>query len=137
MAAPPVAIDGRMLPHEWIRCPDGVCLKVDAFDHHANDLFPGPTDAAWDLAGAIAEFALGSDAANRLVTRYAAEAGDTAIVRRLPAYQLAYLAFRVGYAAMAAESLAGTPDGAAFSALVTRYRGQLQEVIDRHAPSAP
>ena len=44
-----VALDGRMLPHEWLETPAGY-VKTDALDHHDDHFFPGPQDIAWDVA---------------------------------------------------------------------------------------
>jgi hypothetical protein len=52
-----VEVDGRMLPHEWIRTSTGY-LKTDGIDHHDDHFFPGPQDIAWDLAGLCVEFHL-------------------------------------------------------------------------------
>src|SRR5207302_4552914 len=54
----PVLVDGRMQPHEWIRSKDGTIIKVDGCTHGDDHFFPGPTDIAWDLAGAIVEWSL-------------------------------------------------------------------------------
>ena len=36
---PAVAVDARLMPHEWLRTDDGY-LKTDALDHHADHFFP-------------------------------------------------------------------------------------------------
>ena len=51
-----VIADGRMAPHEWIRCRDDRVIKVDASQHGDDHFFPGPTDIEWDLAGAIVDW---------------------------------------------------------------------------------
>ncbi len=109
-AAPCAAIDGRMLPHEWLRADD-TFIKVDALDHHQDHFFPGIQDAGWDLAVASFEFDLDSRARARMVQRYIAESRDTDVVWRMPFYDIAYPAFRLGYAVMAAQALAGTDHG--------------------------
>ena len=124
-AGQPVALDGRMFPHEWLATKTGF-LKTDGVEHHDDHFFPGPQDIAWDLAAAEIEFALDGEAAAYLSARYAQRSGDGDIRARLPFYRAAWLAFRLGYCAMAADSLAGTPDGAAFSALRGRYAGLLR-----------
>src|SRR5436305_12375157 len=95
-SGPAVAIDGRLLPHEWIADGDRL-LKVDALDHHADDFFPGCRDIAWDVAGAIVEFDMATAAEAALVAGYARAARDRTIARRLPFYRAAYLAYRLGY----------------------------------------
>jgi hypothetical protein len=124
---PQVAVDGRMLPHEWLSTPKGL-FKVDALDHHADDFFPGSRDIAWDVAGAIVEFALHGEAAERLVARYRARSGDRTIARRLPFYKAAYLAYRLGYTTMAAQALGRSLDGLRFTRLMGRYRRSLERL---------
>ncbi len=115
--APTVAIDGRMLPHEWILTGNGY-LKTDAVDHHDDHFFPGCQDIAWDIAGTAVEF--GIDAAP-LAGEYALLAGDRTIARRLPFYLRAYAAWRFGYVTLARAAIAGTDDAARFERLAARY----------------
>jgi hypothetical protein len=115
--APTIAIDGRMLPHEWILTADGY-LKTDAVDHHDDHFFPGCQDIAWDIAGASIEF--GFDVAP-LAEKYAALSGDRGVSRRLPFYLRAYAAWRLGYVTLAASATAGTADAARFQQLAARY----------------
>jgi hypothetical protein len=99
----PVIADGKMHPHEWMRTPDGRILKLDAASHGDDHFFPGPTDVAWDLAGAIVEWRMGADAANLMLQTYRKLSGCDPSAR-LPAYLLAYSVFRMGYCKMAAEA---------------------------------
>jgi hypothetical protein len=124
----PVGVDGHMLPHEWIRSADGY-YKTDETDHHADHYFPGCQDIAWDIAGAIVEFGLGLEMKRRLIERYSACAHDAHIRGRLPFYATAYCAYRLGFATLAADVLAGTPDGEKFRRLSRRYALSLQEAI--------
>jgi hypothetical protein len=117
----PTALDGRMLPHEWLRTPTGY-LKVDAVDHHDDHFYPGPLDIAWDVAGTCVEFGLADAARREFLDRYRRASGDRHVAERLPTYALAYLAFKVGYATLAAEQLGATPDGARFRARTAQYR---------------
>jgi hypothetical protein len=94
------AIDARLLPHEWVRTHDGRLLKTDACDHGDDHLFPGPCDAAWDVAGAVVEWNLDGGATTELLRAYAASTGDE-VRSRLPPYLLAYAAFRAGWTRMA------------------------------------
>ncbi len=121
---PPVVVDGRMLPHEWLRTPRGY-IKVDALDHGDDHFFPGPVDIAWDLAAAAIELEMSPAARQSLVERYRRLSGDRTITGRLPYYTVAYLAFRIGYAALASEVLAGTPDGSGFERMRRRYEAAL------------
>lgn len=127
--APAVAIDGRMLAHEWLRGPDGRLLKTDALDHHADHFFPGCKDIAWDVASAIEELALDEGAATALVARYATAAHDPSITRRLPFHRVAYLGYRLGYATLAATTLEPSSDREAFAALASEYRARLGHVL--------
>jgi hypothetical protein len=122
--APPVAVDGRMLPHEWLRTARGY-LKVDALDHSDDHFFPGPVDIAWDLAAAVIEFGMSPDARRQLVERYRRLSGDRTIGGRLPYYTIAYLACRIGYAALALEVLGETPDGRGFQQMLHGYQALL------------
>jgi hypothetical protein len=115
-------VDGRMLPHEWI-LSGGRYLKTDALDHHDDHFFPGPQDIAWDIAGAVVECGIDEDA---LVEQYRKRSGDRTLGERMPFYTVAYLAYRMGYATMAAESLGGAPDGLRFRTLAERYRQALR-----------
>jgi hypothetical protein len=136
-----IAIDGRMMPHEWIapaatataRHPASHILKVDALDHHADDFFPGCRDIAWDVAGAVVEFDLDEAGAIALTELYREKSGDATIFARLPFYCGAYLAYRAGYASLAAASLAGTPDGRRFTSAGARYRRLLTARLSTRA----
>lgn len=104
-----VIADGRMQPHEWRCTPAGEILKTDAADHGDDHFYPGPTDIAWDLAGAIVEWQMDSGAVDYFLARYAALSGDRP-QPRLPAYRNAYALFRLGYCRMAADALAGSDE---------------------------
>jgi hypothetical protein len=131
---PRVAVDGRMLPHEWIASADRL-MKVDALDHHDDDLWPGCRDIAWDVGGAIVEFGLSNAAAARLVDAYERESGDRTIRERLPFFEVAYLSYRQAYAALAAETLGDSRDGRAFRELRRWYRRSLAERLRRRYPA--
>ncbi|HEX8985596.1 MAG TPA: hypothetical protein VF767_09200 [Bryobacteraceae bacterium] len=122
--APVCAIDGRMLPHEWLLTPRGY-IKTDSLDHHDGHFLPGPQNIAWDVAGAGVEFAFEEAA----LAGFAGRVGGAGLVARLPFYRVAYLAFRIGYARLAREPVAGTPDAARFEALERRYRSQLTAAL--------
>jgi hypothetical protein len=117
---PAAALDGRMLPHEWIRTDRGL-VKVDALDHHADHFLPGPQSPAWDLAGAEIELGMSSAVAKAMVEAFARESGDRLAEGLLPFYRLAYAAFRFGYATLAAETLAGTDDALRFARAARVY----------------
>ncbi|MGH9632663.1 MAG: hypothetical protein ACRD7E_30525 [Bryobacteraceae bacterium] len=119
------AIDGRMLPHEWLSTDDGY-RKTDALDHHDDHFFPGCQDIAWDLAGAAIEFRLEPDAREELLERFLFKQEDRTLSRRLDFYMAAYLAYRIGYAKMAVDSLSGTAEATRFQELHVYYSEQLQ-----------
>jgi hypothetical protein len=120
-----VGVDGRMLAHEWIETSSGF-LKVDALDHHDDDFFPGCRDIAWDVAGACVEWNLDGPATESLVERYCRLSGDTCIVRRLPFYEAAYAAYRLGYAQLARASVADGAEAMRFARLENHYANRLR-----------
>ena len=112
-----VAIDGRMLPHEWLETPSGY-RKADALDHHDDHFFPGCQDIAWDIAGASVEWGFPVEA---LADRYLRLMEDPTLHKRLPFYRTAYRAYRYGYCQMALDALGDSPDGDRFRNLQWRY----------------
>jgi hypothetical protein len=99
------AIDGRMLPHEWI-ATTAAPVKVDALDHHRDHFFPGPQSPVWDLAGAAIEFTWSPGQIERMLRAFARAGGGRAAHRLLPFYSIAYASFRAAQA-----SFAGMPAG--------------------------
>lgn len=100
----PVLVDGRMQPHEWLITPQGTVFKVDNCTHGDDHFFPGPTDIAWDLAGAAVEWNLDRDAEAFLLRDYQRVSGDN-VSRRISAFLLAYSAFRMAYCKMASVAV--------------------------------
>jgi hypothetical protein len=132
----PVVADSRMQPHKWLRTRDARWLKLDGATHGDDHFFPGPCDIAWDLAGVCVEWALPDEARTLLVDEYTRHTGDR-IASRLPAYQLAYTAFRMAWTGMAASSMAGTPDAPRLAAEHNLYRAALeQQLADRSLSGA-
>ena len=127
-ARPTVAIDGRMLPHEWLRTPQGY-LKTDGVDHHADHFFPGCQDIAWDIAGAILEFDLDTAAQAALLARYQTSARDRTVAPVLPFYCIAYAAYRLGYATLASQALGQGAEAARWRALAARYASRLRQLL--------
>jgi hypothetical protein len=123
----PVALDGRMLVHEWVRTPEGV-LKTDGTDHHDDHFFPGWQDTGWDLAAASVELDLEPSGQEYLARRYAVLADDPDVSRRVAFYRAAYLAHRVGYAALAGAGPAAA-DRARFRRLGRRYATLLRREL--------
>jgi hypothetical protein len=108
--ARPAITDARLAPHEWIAGADGRPWKTDAAAHGDDHFFPGPTDVAWDLACAVVEWDLEADLREALLAAYQHAAGEDARPR-LPAFTVAYAAFRARLAVMAGH--ASPPDDAA------------------------
>ena len=126
----PVIADGRMLPHKWLRTKSGDLLKVDNASHGDDHFFPGPTDIAWDLAGAIVEWDMEGVAIEKLLSCYYAESGDDAR-HRLPVYALAYSILRMGYCKMAAEAMRGSAEESRLAAHYLHYRKIATELHER------
>lgn len=116
----PTRLDARMFPHEWLRTSEGL-LKTDSADHFDDHFYPGPHDIAWDVAGTCLEFRLQGQERQQLVGAYRRLSGDSGIAGRLPWFALAYLAFRVGYARLAAETLRIGEDAERFRRSILRY----------------
>jgi hypothetical protein len=119
-----VIADGRMAPHKWIDS-DGALMKVDSAIHGDDHFFPGPTDIAWDLAGAIIEWELNSDSAGDFLHCYYRSSGDDAGAR-ISSYLLAYSIFRTAYCKMASASMQGSEEEARLVSEYYRYRSQAQ-----------
>jgi hypothetical protein len=126
----PVIADGRMLPHKWLRTKSGDLLKVDNASHGDDHFFPGPTDIAWDLAGAIVEWDMEEAAVEKLLSCYHAASGDDPR-HRLPAYALAYSTLRMGYCKMAAEAMRGSAEESRLAAHYLRYRQLTAKLHER------
>lgn len=95
-----VIADGKLMPYEWVIDDRGRALKTDATDHGDDHFFPGPTDSAWDLAGAIIEWQLDGTARSQMLDSYREQTGDDPS-RRLQAFLVAYAAFRARACVMA------------------------------------
>ncbi len=144
----PVIADGRMLPHKWIEVAPGAqpgmavlhpeLMKIDSSSHGDDHFFPGPTDIAWDLAGAIVEWQLDGDAACFFLERYRAYAGDDPS-NRLPAYLLAYAIFRTAYCKMASAAMKNFPEHTRMFRSYQAYRDQAACLLGKFAstPNVP
>jgi hypothetical protein len=129
----PVIADGRMMPYESILLNDGRLQKFDAADHGDNHFFPGPTDIAWDLAGAIVEWRLNAEAADCLLNEYRRISGD-AVHKRLPDYAVAYSCFRMAFAQSAANSTSDYSERARLQRDADAYRNMLLALLEQSAP---
>ena len=97
----PVQVDGRMHRWEWIVSRSSGVLKTDAVDHaQAHDLV-GPQDIAWDVAGAVVEFAASKEQCDLLVRAVLGESDDMADLTAL--LTLCYLGYQIGWWDFAAE----------------------------------
>jgi hypothetical protein len=117
-----------MLPHEWIRV-DNRFVKTDGNSHFDDHFYPGETDIAWDLAGAVVELNLGVEAEQLLVREYQTLSGDRAIAPRLKFMRPAYAAFRLGYTTMAGGALRGTEDGDRMRRVASHYAEVLRHEL--------
>jgi hypothetical protein len=125
----PAVVDGRMMPYEWRSTRNGTLLKVDAASHGDSHFFPGATDIAWDVAGAIVEWEMDSHAAESFIDTYRRAAGDD-VSRRLANYMVAYCAFQAGYAQMAASAMVGTDEEPRLRREVERYGTTIHRCAD-------
>ncbi len=121
----PVIADGRMQPHEWILEADGSMLKTDSGSHGDDHFFPGPTDIAWDLAGAIVEWQMDEAQRECFLDLYRRAGGDDP-QSRTHDYLIAYTAFRAGYCRMAANAMSGSYEAVRLSDAAERYQGILR-----------
>lgn len=124
----PVFADARMQPHEWLCREDGRIVKVDGAEHGDDHFFPGPTDIAWDLAGAIVEWKMASDAQDTLLREYRRISGDNA-ESRIVQFVLAYSSFRMGYCKMAAEAVRGSGEEDRLLNAYRRYRERVATLV--------
>lgn len=124
----PVLADARMMPHEWIATPDRHLLKVDAASHGDDHFYPGPTDIAWDVAGAIVEWNLDDEARDLLVSEYKRISGDS-IQSRLDSYLIAYGAFRLGFTLSAACSVSEASESGRLNRNAETYREKLAALL--------
>jgi hypothetical protein len=120
----PVIADGRMQPHEWLQTTTGPMLKTDSGAHGDDHFCPGPTDIAWDLAGAIVEWNMASAQKRFFLARYSAASGEDAAAR-VGDYIVAYRVFRHAYCRMAANALEGSGEQRRLESAAEIYRAAL------------
>lgn len=126
----PVAIDGHMMPHEWIKTETGY-IKTDSIEHHSDQFFHGCQDIAWDVAGSIIEFGFTGSRKNEFIETCAKAVEDRDLVNRMDFYIIAYLAYRLGFVTLASVTLSGTDDGRRFMELKDLYIFLLKKEISR------
>ena len=117
----PVIADGHMQPHEWLLTADGQMLKTDSGSHGDDHFFPGPTDIAWDLAGAIVEWEMTAEQSATLLDLYRQNSGDDA-VSRIQHFVIAYSVFRCAYCLMAANALGEGEESRRFRHAAEKYK---------------
>jgi adenine/guanine phosphoribosyltransferase-like PRPP-binding protein len=120
----PVIADGKMQRHEWLWSVDGKLLKTDSGSHGDDHFFPGPTDIAWDLAGAIVEWKLNEEQTTEFLNLYHRASGDDA-VPRIGSFIRAYTVFRLAYCLMAANAMTGLYEQPRLQQAAATYRSIL------------
>ena len=122
--------DGRLAPHEWLRMPGGTIHKTDAAGHALDHTIVGRQPIVWDLAGAMVEWNLDDGSAAPLLAGYDAAGGPPYASELLTFYQLAYLAFRAGQAALCAGMAGHDPDEQArLWTAQSRYTAMLERLL--------
>jgi hypothetical protein len=129
----PVIADGRMQPHEWLLSKEGKLLKTDSGSHGDDHFFPGATDIAWDLAGAIVEWQMNDQQTTEFLNIYCRASGDDASVR-IADFIKAYAAFRLAYCLMAANAMNGSDEQARLERAANVYEKLLTVSPARVAP---
>lgn len=118
--------DARLRPCEWLCTPHGH-IKVDALDHGDGFRFPGPTDAAWDLAAAAVEFELDPATMHRLIRRCARVGGEPEheLAAAVEAYTPVYAACAYGEAELSSREATSSEDRRRLLAEATVYARSL------------
>ncbi len=129
-----VIADARLQAREWV-CTASGWAKVDSIDHGQSLRLPGPTDVAWDIAGAAVEFGLSREAIDRLVRRCAAALGESrpALAEAVAAYGPAYAALGLGEALLGSWEATSAEDKRRLEAKAARYRHLLAILLRRLA----
>ncbi len=133
--AHPVIADGHMHPHEWLLTKEGRLLKTDSGSHGDDHFFPGPTDIAWDLAGAIVEWRMDGQQAKEFLELYRAASGDDASAR-IDGFIQAYVTFRAAYCLMAANAMAGSDEQSRLEQAAAGYKAMLEKSAVRGMAAA-
>jgi hypothetical protein len=125
---PAVVVDGHMAPWEWLATAHGL-IKVDSAEHGDDHFLPGPQDIGWDVAAALCEFAWTRSERQSLVDHLSTALHDATLHERLRWLVPCYLAARLGYTSLAAESLDATEEGPRFRRVRDRYARQLARAL--------
>ena len=131
----PVIADGRMQPHEWLVTGEGRLLKTDSGSHGDDHFFPGATDIAWDLAGAIVEWHMNERQAKSFIDLSGSASGDDASTR-IDGFIKAYAVFRSAYCLMAANAMSGSDEETRLRRAACEYKAMLTGTTSRSLPAA-
>ena len=123
-AATPVAIDGRLAPHEWLQDRAGHAVKTDALDHCCGHDLVGCQDIAWDVAGAATEWDLDDDQIEALREGVGRRSGRACHAELVAFFRIAYPAFRIGGLTLACGRETGA-EADRLSAALARMAAQL------------
>jgi hypothetical protein len=126
----PVIADGKMQPHEWLLSTEGKLLKTDSGSHGDDHFFPGATDIAWDLAGAIVEWQMNEEQIAEFLDTYHRASGDDARAR-IDDFIRAYAVFRSAYCLMAANAMTGSDEQPRLHRAANGYRAVLAKMQAR------
>jgi hypothetical protein len=128
----PVATDNRLHRWEWLRAEDGRILKGDALDHcEAHDLV-GCQDIAYDVVGAVVEFAWYGAARKAFLRHFEGHSRSALNPALLAFYLPCYVAFQLGSFTMACDSVPEySPERARLQDEADRYATALLEVAGR------
>ena len=118
---------GRLLAHVYRS--DGTLLKTDGVDHADDHFFPRDQDIAWDIAGFCAEFRANPQHQSEVADAVARAVKDRHLPRRMPFYAIAYRAYQLGYAQLAAIALGRGPDSRGFQRRARRFREELKRLL--------
>lgn len=122
----PLAIDGHMLPQDFLKTGTGF-MKVDHIEHHCDQFFHGSQNICWDIAGFCFEFELDKRKRAHFLENFVSI--DSSVFHRQPFFNIAYLAFRLGYVTLAADSLMGEPDATEFEKFKKKYSTMLKNEL--------
>jgi hypothetical protein len=131
----PVIADGRMQPHEWLLTKEGGLLKTDSGSHGDDHFFPGPSDIAWDLAGAIVEWHMSEQQAREFIDLYRCASGDDAALR-IDGFIRAYAVFRAAYCLMAANAMSGSDEQPRLQRAADEYKKMVTKMESRSLSAA-
>jgi hypothetical protein len=124
----PVETDNRLHLWEWIAF-EGRILKTDALDHHAGHDLIGAQDLAWDVTGAQIELDLDPPETEALATHIEREGGPAIDPELLAFYRPCYLAFQLGYYALAASGTREVTERARLKTRRSHYAALLRKEL--------